>query len=313
MAISEADPPAVHPRRLVEAETPLGRMRMFDLELVDAPDEATVADLLMQRPLPRHGHLDIVLTPNVDHVVRLAQGAHPHVEGIYRTAEWVLPDGQPLVVLSRLLKAPLRARLAGSTLFEHMWSDILTHDRPVVVVAANQQIADGLSAESPTSRFVVPPRFIIDDDTMIADIASKCVEHACDIGAEFVFSGLSFGKDARIAAEINARWPTAAGRVPSAICLGASFEFHLGLRRRAPMFVQRAGFEWLFRFGQEPLRLFPRYFIRDPRFFGLALGEIRAARRGQAHRGPRSPTLRRAPLPPTGDGGGGGTANGPGQ
>lgn len=63
--------------------------------------------------------------------------------------------------------------------------------------------------------------------------------------------------------------------------VGAAFDFHAGVRPRAPRWMQRAGFEWLFRLLQEPRRLGPRYLSTNARFVALATTELarRDARR----------------------------------
>jgi N-acetylglucosaminyldiphosphoundecaprenol N-acetyl-beta-D-mannosaminyltransferase len=50
------------------------------------------------------------------------------------------------------------------------------------------------------------------------------------------------------------------------IGVGAAFDFHAGLVRQAPLWLQRSGFEWLFRIVQEPRRLWRRYLLTIPRF-----------------------------------------------
>jgi N-acetylglucosaminyldiphosphoundecaprenol N-acetyl-beta-D-mannosaminyltransferase len=50
------------------------------------------------------------------------------------------------------------------------------------------------------------------------------------------------------------------------IGVGAAFDFHSGRVRQAPRWVQRSGFEWLFRLGTEPMRLGPRYLKANPLF-----------------------------------------------
>ena len=54
--------------------------------------------------------------------------------------------------------------------------------------------------------------------------------------------------------------------VPVMIGVGAAFDFHAGLKRQAPRWMQRAGLEWLFRLGTEPRRLWRRYLTNNPRF-----------------------------------------------
>jgi len=43
------------------------------------------------------------------------------------------------------------------------------------------------------------------------------------------------------------------------LAVGAAFDFHAGLVKQAPSWIQQRGFEWLFRFAQEPGRLWKRY------------------------------------------------------
>ena len=53
--------------------------------------------------------------------------------------------------------------------------------------------------------------------------------------------------------------------------VGAAFDFHAGVVKQAPSWMQRAGLEWLFRFMQEPRRLFKRYFFTNSYFIFLFL------------------------------------------
>jgi N-acetylglucosaminyldiphosphoundecaprenol N-acetyl-beta-D-mannosaminyltransferase len=53
---------------------------------------------------------------------------------------------------------------------------------------------------------------------------------------------------------------------------------YLGQVKRAPMWMQRVGLEWFFRFIQEPRRLFKRYFVTDTRFMLLLIRELARAR-----------------------------------
>jgi N-acetylglucosaminyldiphosphoundecaprenol N-acetyl-beta-D-mannosaminyltransferase len=53
---------------------------------------------------------------------------------------------------------------------------------------------------------------------------------------------------------------------PVLIAVGAAFDFHAGLLRQAPRWMQRSGLEWLFRLAQEPRRLAFRYLVYNPLF-----------------------------------------------
>ncbi|REL36558.1 WecB/TagA/CpsF family glycosyltransferase [Thalassotalea euphylliae] len=50
------------------------------------------------------------------------------------------------------------------------------------------------------------------------------------------------------------------------IGVGAAFDFIAGEKKHAPVWLQKAGLEWLFRLACEPRRLFKRYFRQNPRF-----------------------------------------------
>ena len=62
--------------------------------------------------------------------------------------------------------------------------------------------------------------------------------------------------------------------VPVMIGVGAAFDFLAGIKRRAPLWMQRNGLEWLFRVGSEPRRLWRRYAYIVPGFAVVAAGEL---------------------------------------
>jgi N-acetylglucosaminyldiphosphoundecaprenol N-acetyl-beta-D-mannosaminyltransferase len=53
--------------------------------------------------------------------------------------------------------------------------------------------------------------------------------------------------------------------------VGGAFEVTAGLKSRSPKVMQRCGFEWLYRFLQDPKRLFKRYFIEAQMYFPLVI------------------------------------------
>jgi len=55
--------------------------------------------------------------------------------------------------------------------------------------------------------------------------------------------------------------------------VGAAFDFHSGRIRQAPRWMQRSGFEWLFRLCREPVRLGPRYLTTNPSFVIRAIAQ----------------------------------------
>ena len=53
---------------------------------------------------------------------------------------------------------------------------------------------------------------------------------------------------------------------PALVAVGAAFDFHAGVLRQAPRWMQRSGLEWLFRLAQEPRRLAYRYLVYNTLF-----------------------------------------------
>ncbi|HYR59191.1 MAG TPA: WecB/TagA/CpsF family glycosyltransferase [Chthoniobacteraceae bacterium] len=78
---------------------------------------------------------------------------------------------------------------------------------------------------------------------------------------DIVWVGLSTPKQERFMAEYLPKLDTTlmAG-------VGAAFDFHSGRVRQAPRWVQRSGFEWLYRMAREPRRLARRYLVNNPLF-----------------------------------------------
>lgn len=90
-------------------------------------------------------------------------------------------------------------------------------------------------------------------------------------GAQLVLVGMGHPRQETWAAE----WGGSTGAV--ILCVGAFLDFTAGVVTRAPGFVRAARCEWLFRFVQEPRRLFRRYFLGAPGFF-LAIARQRLRR-----------------------------------
>ncbi len=53
------------------------------------------------------------------------------------------------------------------------------------------------------------------------------------------------------------------------LAVGAAFDFHAGTLPQAPEWMQKRGLEWLFRFAQEPRRLFKRYVYLNPLYLTM--------------------------------------------
>jgi N-acetylglucosaminyldiphosphoundecaprenol N-acetyl-beta-D-mannosaminyltransferase len=155
-----------------------------------------------------------------------------------------------------------------------MWKRVVEERRPTVVIASNDRTAAALRREYLEAGVVVPHYFDADDRTEVANVAAQVVDSIRATKAEFVFVGISFPKQQRVALAAMDTLRAAGERVPLFLLLGGSFEMYLGEVKRAPAWVQKFGLEWLFRFVQEPRRLFKRYFVTDARFMLLLVQEL---------------------------------------
>ncbi len=270
-----ADGLAVDPR----TTDGLRRRRLFGLEFIDAPDLKPVLHAILNRPPSRSASVfPAVVTPNVDILVQLNRATDAIENEVFWRAQYVLPDGMPIVVASRLLGSTLAARLTGSGLFEILWPALVAQDRSVVVLSASTAIARRLGSEATAARFVTPPLFDSDDREAVDAVVGELLEAAHERSPEYVLFGLGHPKDSILAARLVERWPTELAQ-PLCCCLGGSFAMYAGFKRRAPQWMQQVGLEWLYRFAQEPRRLFRRYFVRDLAFFGIVARAYQAKRK----------------------------------
>jgi N-acetylglucosaminyldiphosphoundecaprenol N-acetyl-beta-D-mannosaminyltransferase len=260
----------------------LARVELFGLPFVDAGSVEVIADHLLRTAGNVGGSLaPLVVTPNVDFLVNLGRPGGDEVRSSIRRARWILPDGQPIVIASRLLRRPLSARLAGSSLFAVLWPRLADAGDPVLVVASSEEVARRLRAEHPGATIVVAPRLPADESEAFTSFARSSLSAVGADTPRFVISCIGHPRDLRLLSAILALWDGEEGTVPIAIGCGGAAEMHVGLRRRAPEWVQRMGMEWFFRFCQEPRRLFRRYFLDGLRFVPLVLSEARRLRRDE--------------------------------
>lgn len=212
----------------------------------------------------RDGPPAIIVTPNVDHVVRL--DADAQFRALYEHADYIFADGMPLVWASRMSDTPLRERVTGSDLFVALAQAAAAQQLPVFVIggmpgqedmlsAAFARVYPGLQVE------MYCPSMQFDPHGAEGKEALRRV-NACKPGLVFVCLGMPKQERWSFAHQDNMQ----AGVV---MCVGAAMEFALGFKSRAPMWMQKAGLEWCWRLASEPRRLWRRYIVQGSRFAGL--------------------------------------------
>jgi UDP-N-acetyl-D-mannosaminuronic acid transferase (WecB/TagA/CpsF family) len=100
-----------------------------------AVSRAEAIELIVERA--KSGTGGFVLTPNVDHVSLSTRNSE--VALAYSRCFLSLADGMPLVLLSRLLRLPLREKVSGSDLFEPLMARCAREGLPVFFVGATTE------------------------------------------------------------------------------------------------------------------------------------------------------------------------------
>ncbi|MBS1546255.1 MAG: WecB/TagA/CpsF family glycosyltransferase [Bacteroidetes bacterium] len=254
------------------------RVELFKLPFIAAADHGQVVQEVLRWPVEPEctGELPLLSTPNVDQVVRLHRPEHAGLLNQIGRARYVLPDGQPIVWVSKWKKGrKLPARLAGSDLFPALWQQLANSGKPVFMVLANDSIGEALKREHPDMRWIVPPFYAAGDRVAEREVVDAVLAALAARPVPLVFLGLGFPKQERLALQLIERLRDMGAPLPLFLLLGASFEFHAGLKKRAPVIFRKLGLEFFHRFLSEPRRMFRRYFVDDLAFLGLAIKELR--------------------------------------
>lgn len=210
-----------------------------------------------------------VVTPNIDHVVKL-QNDKEFLE-IYKNASLVLSDGMPILWAAKFLGSPLKEKISGSDLFlklcesaaENGYRLFFLGGRPGAALKA----AEILKLKYPNIKIVgtYSPPFGFEKDE---NENNKIVRMIKDAAPDILFVGLGAPKQEKWIYGHKDKY-----MVPISMGIGISFEFTAGIVKRAPLFMQKLGFEWFWRLMMEPKRLWKRYLVDDMKFFWLVLKE----------------------------------------
>jgi N-acetylglucosaminyldiphosphoundecaprenol N-acetyl-beta-D-mannosaminyltransferase len=195
-----------------------------------------------------------VATANLDFWLNSLNDAHLH--RIIAGCSLVLPDGMPLVWISRLLGNPLKERVSGADMVPRLaqlsaqkgYRIYLLGGRPGVGERAAKVLQDlhpGVNIVGHHS----PP---------LADLERMDHGDALDRirAAKPDILLVAFGNPKQ---EKWIRMHARRSGVPVSMGIGGTLDMLVGDVRRAPMWMQRRGLEWLGRCAQEPGRLLPRY------------------------------------------------------
>ena len=216
---------------------------------------ATVDDLVQARIPVQHFFVNAATVLMLRKDVRL--------RGIVQSCRVVNADGQSVVWASKALGRPLPERVAGPDLLDALLTLAETRRYRTYFLGARQDVIESLVARLHHTH----PHLVVagyrngywhsnQSDEVVLDVRRA----RPDILIVGITSPL---KDYWLAENLRAM------AVPFSIGVGGCFDLLVGKLQRAPLWMQNAGMEWLFRLIQEPARLWRRYLPGNTVFVAL--------------------------------------------
>ncbi len=220
-------------------------------------DEATAAIIAAaQRHEPA-----IVSAFAVHAVVTAAQ--QPDLADKVNQFAMITPDGQPVRwALNALHKARLNERVYGPELTLRVCQAAAAAGISIYLYGGTPSVLELLIAnlKQQFPELVIAGSEAPPFRALSAEEDAAVVQRIADSGAGIVLIGLGCPKQDLFAAAHRESIRAVQ------LCVGAAFDFHAGVKKTAPAWMQRRGLEWLFRLCQEPRRLFKRYLVTNSIF-----------------------------------------------
>jgi exopolysaccharide biosynthesis WecB/TagA/CpsF family protein len=206
-----------------------------------------------------------VITPNVDHVVKLdAAPSDAEIRKAYAAAALRLCDSRIVAKLARMRGIDLPV-VPGSDVTAHLVTRIVqAGDRLCLIGGDAAMLADlrGLRPDLDIVQHIPPMGMLNKPDAM-----AEAEEFVRDARARFTLLAVAMPQQEILALRVA----QAGGAVGTGLCVGASLDFLTGRKARAPRWMQQASLEWLHRLLSEPGRLWRRYLVEGPRIFLLTM------------------------------------------
>ena len=187
-------------------------------------------------------------------------------------ASLVLADGVPIIWLSKLMGTSLPERIAGIDLMYKLLERSCQMRYGVYFLGAKPDVVERVvklvRSNYPGLR-VAGFRDGYFDKTDEKEVSEGIKKS----GADILFIGISSPKKEKFLEE----WRDYMS-VPICHGVGGSFDILAGVTKRAPVWMQKCGLEWFYRFVQEPRRMWKRYLVTNTIFIKLGFKAIIRAR-----------------------------------
>lgn len=200
-----------------------------------------------------------IVTPNVDHIVRLWK--EPDVYGpLYKNSWLSVCDSRILELLAKISGVPLHA-VPGSDLSQQLFDNVIQKHQAINVIGADNAIIKNLKDQYGLQQINhhQPPMGLRKNPKAVAE----CAEFVAKNPARFTFICVGSPQQEMVAKACLDRGDC----MGLGLCVGASLEFITGRVKRAPKWMQTTRLEWLHRLCSEPRRLWKRYLVEGPRIF----------------------------------------------
>jgi N-acetylglucosaminyldiphosphoundecaprenol N-acetyl-beta-D-mannosaminyltransferase len=271
------DPPGTAANATTETSQQVRWPRKVDLFGVGVSvtdyDEAVAAIL----QAARQGLAGVVTCHAVHAIVTTSH--NPSLCAKVNTFDLVTPDGQPVRWSLNLVHGTrLSDRVYGPELMLRLCHEAAEAGIRIYLYGGTPTVAEQLQAnllrlypklvisgcEAPPFRPLTP-----EEDRAVVERMNRS-------GAGLVFVGLGCPKQDLFAYDHR---ETIKG---VQVCVGAAFDFHAGVKKMAPPWMQRHGLEWLFRVSQEPGRLWQRYLVTNTIFLAQLAATLARGRQDRS-------------------------------
>jgi len=173
------------------------------------------------------------------------------------------PDGQSVVWAAKFLGKPLKERVAGIDLMTALVELARERKYKIFLLGAAEETARAV-AEKYGAEIVAGYRSGYWSKTEAAAVVAQIAASR----AQMLFVAVSSPKK-----EIFLNRYKDTIDVPFIMGVGGAFDVIAGKVKRAPRWMQKSGFEWLYRIIQEPRRMWKRYLVTNSVFIYLVLKE----------------------------------------
>ena len=197
-----------------------------------------------------------VVTPNVDHLVRLERDTV--LATLYAQAWLTVCDSRILEMIGRMSGEKIDIA-PGSDLTARLFDTLVDPAEPITIIGGDRDVIDAVSRRYGLKdvRWHEPPMGLRENRAAIED----CARFVAENPSRFILFCVGSPQQEMIAEACLDRGDcTGLG-----LCVGASLDFLGGKTRRAPAWMQRTRLEWLHRLLSEPHRMWRRYLVDGPK------------------------------------------------